>query len=215
MAVACLSCAHSNPAGGNFCAECAAPLPLSGEEDYFSAFGLARVLGVDPGWLKTAYFDLCRRLHPDAHVSDSPEIQEATLRRSAFLNDGYKVLRDPVSRVRYLVSLEGRKIGDGRTTTTAAQFEMMEAIQDARLNEDPVLREVRLREVGARVGAVKEAALRSLDDLGRRWDALPREALVDEMRDRLDEIAYADRMMLAVEEARAPEASGKGGRNEQ
>ena len=131
MAVTCLRCAHSNPVGGNFCAECATPLPLSGEEDYFSAFGLARVLEVDAGWLKAAYFELCRRLHPDAHVSDLPEIQEATLRRSAFLNDGYKVLRDPVRRVRYLVSLEGRKVGDGRTSTAAANFELMEAIQDS------------------------------------------------------------------------------------
>ncbi len=222
MAVTCLRCCHPDTIGGNFCTECGAPLPLTGEEDYFSAFGLDRILGLDPGRLKAAYFDLSRRLHPDAHISDAPEIQEATLRRSAFLNDGYHVLRDPLRRVRYLVTLEGRQAADGRTTTTASSFELMEAIQDAQLERDPEALEVKLGEAEAQIGAVKETALRSLEDLARRWDGLekpggslaPREALLDEMRDRLDEIAYADRLLRAVEEARAPEASGKGSRNE-
>jgi molecular chaperone HscB len=222
MGVRCLRCGHSDAIGGNFCPECATPLPLTGDEDYFSAFGLARVLGLDPGRLKAEYFELSRRLHPDAHVSDAPEIQEATLRRSAFLNDGFHVLRDPLRRVHYLVTLEGRQAADGRTTTNASSFDLMEAIQDAQLEQDPAIRELRLREAETQVGAVKEAALRGLEDLARRWDGLgkpdgslaPREALLDEMRERLDDIAYADRLLRAAEEVRAPEGSGKGGRNE-
>ena len=220
MAVTCLRCAHPDSAGRNFCSECDAPLPLTGEEDYFSILGLARVLGPDPGRLKAAYFELSRRLHPDVHVSDSPEVQDATLRRSALLNDAYQVLRDPVRRVRYLLSLEGRGNAEGRTTTTAANFELMETIQDAKLHEDPAVRELKLREAEAQVIVLKETALRFLDDLGRRWDALarpdeppaPRESLLDEMLNRLDEIAYAERLLREVEESRTPEASEKGNR---
>jgi len=220
MAVTCLRCAHPDSGGRNFCSECDAPLPLTGEEDYFSIFGLARVLGPDPGRLKAAYFDLSRRLHPDVHVSDSPEVQDVTLRRSALLNDAYQALRDPVRRVRYLLTLEGRGNAGGRTTSTAENFELMEAIQDAKLHENPAVREANLREAEEQVMALKETALRCLDDLGRRWDALarpgespaPREALLDEMVNRLDEIAYADRLLRAVEESRTPEASEKGNR---
>ena len=45
MAVTCLRSAGPDSVGGNFCTESDAPLPLTGEEGYYSIFGWNEIWG--------------------------------------------------------------------------------------------------------------------------------------------------------------------------
>src|ERR1700739_313484 len=86
-----------------------APSIVREKGDHFSLFGLPRKLWIEMSALEKKFLELSWRLHPDKFVNASAEEQELSLRRSSELNDAYRVLRDPVSRVEYLLELEGRR----------------------------------------------------------------------------------------------------------
>ena len=108
--------------------------------DHFEVFGLPRRLGIDVAQLQRAFYELSRRSHPDFHQSAPPERQAEILEASARLNAAYRVLRDPIARVEYLVRLEeGRDTKEGATVKPKAppelleeMFEIQEALQEAR-----------------------------------------------------------------------------------
>src|ERR1700686_4509735 len=86
-----------------------APSTASAKGDHFLLFGLPRKLWVEMSALEKKFLELSWKLHPDKFVNASPEEQETSLRRSSQLNDAYRVLRDPVSRVEYLLEIEGMR----------------------------------------------------------------------------------------------------------
>jgi molecular chaperone HscB len=90
-----------------------APSTAFGKGDHFSLFGLPRKLWIEMSTLEKKFLELSWRLHPDKFVNASPADQELSLKGSSELNDAYRVLRDPVGRVEYLLELEGmRKEGE-------------------------------------------------------------------------------------------------------
>ena len=63
--------------------------------------------------LEQKFLQLSWKLHPDNFVNTDEREREMSLQRSSRLNDAYRVLRDPVARVEYLLELEGmRKEGE-------------------------------------------------------------------------------------------------------
>ena len=87
------------------------PLP---PRDYFSYFGLPRKLWIDMAGLEQkilrAQLETASRII--LHNTHRAE-REMSLRARSKLNDAYRVLRDPVARVEYLLELEGmRKEGE-------------------------------------------------------------------------------------------------------
>ena len=67
--------------------------------DYFSFFGLERKLGLDVSALERRFYELSWKLHPDNFHNASAEEQAASLEKASVLNDAWRTLRDPVSRV--------------------------------------------------------------------------------------------------------------------
>ena len=77
--------------------------------DYFDLFEIPRKLWIEMSVLEKKFLELSWKLHPDKFVNACAEEQELSLKRSSELNDAYRVLRDPVARVEYLLELEGRR----------------------------------------------------------------------------------------------------------
>ena len=110
--------------------------------DYFALFELPVSFEVDLAELNRNYIALQKRYHPDFHAGASPEVLDEVMRRSSMLNDGLQELRNPDSRMRYLLQLKGR-LGDEEKYTLPPDFlmEMME------LNEE--------EDAEARMGAIR------------------------------------------------------------
>ena len=90
-----------------------APSTASAKGDHFSLFSLPRKLWIEMSALEKKFLELSWKLHPDKFVNASPQDQEASLKGSSELNDAYRVLRDPVARLEYLLEIEGmRKEGE-------------------------------------------------------------------------------------------------------
>ena len=103
----CRSCGAGAPVDEHFCPNCNRILALGRYGDYFSFFGLPRRLGLDPRELEKRFRDLSRKFHPDYFYNASPAERLASLERSSYLNDAYRVLRSPVARIEHLLAIEG------------------------------------------------------------------------------------------------------------
>ncbi|HXT86657.1 MAG TPA: Fe-S protein assembly co-chaperone HscB [Verrucomicrobiae bacterium] len=128
--VVCWSC--KSPSGGtHFCAACGKIQPLAREADYFAFFSVPQSLQIDSAALEQLFHQLSWKLHPDNFVKASEFERNLALERSSELNDAYRTLRDPISRVEYLLLRAGvRKEG---TTKQQAPPELLEEVFE--LNE--------------------------------------------------------------------------------
>jgi molecular chaperone HscB len=93
-----------------FCNSLQPPVP-----DYFAFFGLPRRLAVDLAELQRKFYAMSRLLHPDRYTRAPERERRYSLEATAILNDGYRVLRDPVERAEYVLKEAGFDIGEQRS----------------------------------------------------------------------------------------------------
>src|SRR5882757_9710017 len=182
--------------------------------DYFAVFGLPRKLWIEMSWLEQKFLQLSWKLHPDNFVNASEGERELSLKRSSELNDAYRVLRDPVGRVEYLLSLEGeRKEGEKKQQ---APPELLEEVFELNVSLDE-LREART--AGGDLAALKsrlESAEKNFQEkLGevdaqlqaaaREWDAAlqaeaaARKKIMAKLNDLLNRRSYIRNLVTNVQ----------------
>ena len=175
------------------CPECGAP--LGAELDCFAALGLPRKLALDSRDLENRYHDAGRRIHPDRFASANPAVRQASLRSTALLTRGYRTLRDPVSRGRYWLELQGEKLADNNKSVPAdlaeMVFEVQEQLAELRASHNGSA-SAAVRQRRAEVEAMVNAAHQELAHNFARWDAETgdRQPLVHELKSILSKIAY-------------------------
>ncbi len=171
--------------------------------DYFEVFGLPRKLALDLQALQRRFYDLSRRHHPDFHQKAEADAQAAALEASALVNRAYRTLRDPISRVEYLIALEeGREI---REETSAKprppvdlleeMLEVQEALQEAKSAGLTAETAERLRGERDRLEARRRAEETAVVEGAAEWDSAvdggaDRRPLVDRFKQRLAARAY-------------------------
>jgi molecular chaperone HscB len=104
---ACRECGAGAPLDAHFCPQCTKILPLQRQADYFSFLGLPRKLNIPAADLERRFRSLSREFHPDYFYNATPAERRASLERSSYLNDAYRTLRQPETRVEYLLKIEG------------------------------------------------------------------------------------------------------------
>src|SRR5713226_257736 len=132
----CWNC-HERTLGTHFCSSCGKLLQLPQAVDYFALFEMPRKLWIEMGALEQKFLQLSWKLHPDNFVNASEHERELSLQRSSELNDAYRVLRDPVARVEYLLGIEGaRKEGEHKQQAPPELleevFELNESLDELR-----------------------------------------------------------------------------------
>ena len=195
----CWSCGAA-AADGQVCSECGRLQPFPAGSDHWAVLGLERRLGLDRADLEQRFHGLNRRLHPDYFRLRSPDEQVISLEASAAVNAAYRALRDPVSRVEYLLELEGMALGTaGQAKPPADLFEEILELQEARMElqtadaaEAPALR-ARLEGAQAELEARRASAEAELAAQFPEWDAgddATRRRALGRMRDILATRAY-------------------------
>jgi molecular chaperone HscB len=219
----CRNCGAGAPVDEHFCPSCSRILMLGRHGDYFSFLGVPRRLNLDPQELEQRFRDLSRKFHPDYYYNASPAERLASLERSSYLNDAYRALRSPASRIEHLLAIEGlppaksagtTDSGHGTLQPPAALLEEVFA-----LNEE--LDEIReLRESGADSDVLRgrlELARKPIDQkreeheeqlrvLSEQWDALPSDAAPEQkkrtleaLRERLLERNYINNLLATID----------------
>jgi molecular chaperone HscB len=109
----------------------------SADTDYFGVFGLPRKLSLDAADLETRFHALSWKLHPDNFAGAGESERELAVERSSQFNDAYRTLREPLSRVEYLLALAGmRKEGQQKQQAPPELleevFELNESLDELR-----------------------------------------------------------------------------------
>jgi molecular chaperone HscB len=175
----CWNC-QERALGTHFCPSCGKLLQLPQGVDYFALFEMPRKLWIEMDGLEKKFLQLSWKLHPDNFVNATERERELSLEKSSQLNDAYRVLRNPVARVEYLLELEGaRKEGEHKQQ---APPELLEEVFE--LNESlDELREAKssggdLAALKARLEAAEKNFQEKLGEVdaqlqsaAREWDA--------------------------------------------
>ncbi len=77
-----------------------APMP-----DYFELFHLPVAYTLDQAVLRRVYQEHQAVLHPDHYATQGPLAKKLSAQQSAYVNEAYRVLSDPLKRAAYLLSL--------------------------------------------------------------------------------------------------------------
>jgi molecular chaperone HscB len=157
----CWNCGEHPPsqkaARSLFCQFCnclQAPSP-----DYYRFFGLPKTLSIDAGNLQRTFYQMSRLLHPDRYGRRAERERTYSLEATAILNDGYRVLKDPVRRAEYILSENGFHVGEQRSNEVPP--ELLEEVFELNM----MLDELKSGDDSA-VGQLDEARSRFLALLG-------------------------------------------------
>jgi molecular chaperone HscB len=214
---ACKHCGSGAPTDAHFCPQCDKILSLTRHGDYFSFFGLPRKLNIDVQELDERLRSFSRRFHPDYFYNATTAERLASLERSSYLNDAYRVLRNQTSRIEYLLRLEGMAVADRSKAPPRAPAAFLEDV--FALNEQ--LDEIRAAgQAGASASDLRprlQAVRRVIEDtdaaharviraLATTWDeqleagapAEERHRTLEALRDRILEQSYIDNLLATV-----------------
>jgi molecular chaperone HscB len=212
----CRNCGAGAPVDEHFCPQCSRILALGRHGDYFSFLGLPRRLVIDQAQLERRFRDLSRQFHPDYFYNASPTERLASLERSSYLNDAYRALRHPISRIEHLLAIEGlpsaksedgtAKVPPGLLEEVFALNEELDEIREARESGGAVasLRE-RLEAARKPIDLKREEHEREVEVLSARWDQLvagssaDRRATLDALRERLLERNYINNLLATID----------------
>jgi molecular chaperone HscB len=224
----CRNCGAGAPVDEHFCPQCSRILALGRHGDYFSFFSLPRTLTIDPQDLEHRFRELSRKFHPDYYYNAPPAERLASLERSSYLNDAYRALKNPITRIEHLLAIEGLppaksedpSTGSGQAAATVppslleevfALNEELDEIREAReAGADPGKLRARLDAARGPIDVKREEHEQQLQELSAQWDAGHQRGTLDALRERLLERNYINNLLATIEREVASMSAGSG-----
>ena len=210
--VECRNCGAGAPLREHFCPQCDRILALSRHGDYFMFLGLPRRLSIDPVALEERFRALSRKFHPDYYYNASPTERLASLERSSYLNDAYRVLRSKPLRVEYVLGLEGlaptrtsgeqeaAKVPPALLEEVFALNEELDEIREQRESgADPAALRDRLARARLPIESKQEAHDRQLEELSAAWDERHDHATLESLRSLVLERHYMRNLLDTID----------------
>ena len=225
----CRDCGGGAPIDVHFCPQCTKILSIGRHGDYFSFLGLPRKLNLSVNDLEQRFRGLSRQFHPDYFFNASPAERRASLERSSYLNDAYRTLKSPVTRLEYLMQLEGLVArnpgrgapGEAEENDASKQIvppdlleevfalnEELDEIRDLRASGAPADQlTARLENARGPIEAKRQSHEAQLEDLFAKWDALldrgaadaERRPVLEALRERVLERNYINNLLAGIE----------------
>ncbi|MEK6214396.1 MAG: Fe-S protein assembly co-chaperone HscB, partial [Vibrio fluvialis] len=75
--------------------------------NYFELFGLPTQFDLDGSLLSSQFRELQKRFHPDNFATASERDRLLAVQKAAQINDAHQILKSPINRAEYLLSLNG------------------------------------------------------------------------------------------------------------
>ncbi len=162
--------------------------------------------------LEQRYRALSRQYHPDYFYNASAAERRQALERSSYLNDAYRTLKNPVTRIEYLLRLEGvldassgpeserAKVPAGLLEEVFALNEELDEVREMRSGGAPADEwKARLMRARQPIDAKRVEHESQLEELSARWDAEGDRAVLERLRDRILERNYITNLLAGIE----------------
>ena len=135
--------------------------------NFFNLYNIPEHFHVDLANLSATYQKLAQLTHPDKFASGSEGEKLAAVQKNAQVNDGYQVLKNPLSRAEHLLELRGVELKhEQRTMQDPAflmqQMEWREQLEELGVSSDPL--DV-LEDLDDEINNQIKSHLKSLQDL--------------------------------------------------
>ena len=206
----CRDCGGGAPIDAHFCPQCTKILSLGRHGDYFMFIGLPRRLNLDAAELERRFRALSRQFHPDFFYNATPAERRASLERSSYLNDAYRMLRSPITRLQYLLQIEGlapagpaeatRQVPPGLLEEVFALNEELDEIRDLRGSGAPAAEwQARLERARQPIEAKRIQHEAELETLSAQWDAGGGADVLQALQDRFLERNYIHNLLEGIE----------------
>jgi molecular chaperone HscB len=207
---ACRECGAGAPLDAHFCPQCTRILPLQRLADYYSFLGLPRKLNLDVADLEQRFRALSRQFHPDYFYNATTGERRASLERSSYLNDAYRTLRQSITRIEYLLKLEGlgtsspaeasKQVPPGLLEEVFALNEELDEIRDLRAGGAPAPEwQARLERARQPIEAKRIQHEAQLQELASQWDAGGGQDALKALRDQFLERNYIHNLLEGIE----------------
>lgn len=171
--------------------------------DAYDVFGLSYVYDVDKNDLESRYIEISKLTHPD-HNNTATEAEKNRITQvSAWINQAYKDLGDPLFRVEFLLGILEQKHNfqtDTKKLPSMFLMEMLELQEELEdLDEDP--KECRLEEIE---DSANRSKLTVLTDVGKKLDDYyssdsDNEQFLQDLRTQINTVRYYIRILDTVE----------------
>jgi molecular chaperone HscB len=216
----CRTCGGSAPIDLHFCQGCSKILTFARQGDYFAFLGMPRRLQIEAAELERRFRSLSRQFHPDFFANATPAERRASLERTSYLNDAYRTLKSPASRVAYLLDIEGVLTAVDRSETGQTKQPPAALLEEVfTLNEElDAVRELkaegageaewraRLERAEAPIQQKREEHERDLLTLAAQWDQVAdraagdaeRQRVLAQLRDRVLERNYISNLLETI-----------------
>ena len=150
--------------------------------------GISRLYFLEKSALDKAWRKVSRKVHPDRYARKSAVERRMSLQWTAMINEARRVLRDPISRARYLATGQTAPSEEGGP---ALDPDFMEDIFDMQMEagSDPV-------GVGARATSMRDALMAELTNTFTRWEA--DEGDLNAVEERLSRLKYLNNILTAT-----------------
>ena len=206
----CRDCGGGAPIDAHFCPQCTKILSLGRHGDYFMFMGLPRQLNLDAAELERRFRALSRQFHPDFFYNATPAERRASLERSSYLNDAYRMLRSPITRLQYLLQIEGlapagpaeatRQVPPGLLEEVFALNEELDEIRDLRGSGAPAADwQARLERARQPIEAKRIQHEAELEALSAQWDAGGGADVLQALQDQFLERNYIHNLLEGIE----------------
>jgi molecular chaperone HscB len=187
---------------------------LARSADFFSFLGLPRKLNVDMADLEQRYRALSRQFHPDYFYNAPAAERRASLEQSSYLNDAYRTLKNPISRIEYLLQLEGmgpkgpeqasKQVPPALLEEVFALNEELDEIRGMRQSGAPAESwTLRLQRARTPIEAKRADHEAQLQELSTRWDSAvddgERRTILQSLRERFLERNYINNLLAGIE----------------
>ncbi len=112
--------------------------------NYFQLFNVEASFDVDLNQLSQTYQTLQKAVHPDRFAHASSQEQLLAVQKSAEINDGYQILKQPIKRAEYILKLRDIDMPDEQqsfsdTSFLMQQMELREMLAEVKFSADTEL----------------------------------------------------------------------------
>lgn len=115
--------------------------PVDLSSHFFALFSLPVCFDIDVARLAERYRKLQGVVHPDKFANAGEAERRLSMQMAARVNEGFRILKDPLARARYLLELQGIELDDMDTAFDNAflmeQMALRECLGEIRADPDP------------------------------------------------------------------------------